>query len=675
MVNGEQKGNSWSLFALSFSALFLELLLIRWAPSVVRLIAYYANLLLISSFLGLGIGLMVSQKKRRLFRFFPSLLLANVGLLLLCRRVTMPGGGAEMRFFGGDATAVNFLVLLLIFVSNTVLFVPLGEQIGTLFSSLPPLRAYAWDLGGALCGTVCFGVFSYQLFSPLIGMTLVVGLILAISPPKARVAAALMLGLTLLAVWSTKEKGARWSPYYYITVEPPTPPPADLRVMKDPPNYVVSVNRDFYQGNATLDRARYSPRFLRRVRFDVTQYGLPYSLVGGRERVVVVGSGGGSDTEMALLKGVRQVDAVEIDPQLIQLSHRLNSSGVYGDPRVRVHNRDARAFLRAADPGYDLVVFGFLDSQALFSSMSNLRLDGFTYTVESFRQAYSLVAPDGLLSVSFGVGDEEWMVGKIAGMLAEATGREPLLYRWQYQVIFCVPKGEVVAPEQLRRFRRIERPAATVDLATDDWPYLYLSRRTMPLDYAAVIGMLSLLSVGTVLALRRRGWGARDWHFGFLGFAFLLLETKSIADCTLYFGASWLVTMVVMTGVLSMALAANTVAQRIKFSKWLYAPLFLALVVLYLVPQEFVLSLSWAGRCLWTIWAVPLPIFFGGLLFSTSLKGSKDGAALFGANLVGAVFGGFSEYLAMVTGLKFLSILVGAAYLASLTLMSRRTQA
>src|ERR1700747_135353 len=44
------------LFCLSFVALFLELMVIRWEPAVVRLIAYYANLILISSFLGLGVG-------------------------------------------------------------------------------------------------------------------------------------------------------------------------------------------------------------------------------------------------------------------------------------------------------------------------------------------------------------------------------------------------------------------------------------------------------------------------------------------------------------------------------------------------------------------------------------------------------------------------------------------
>ena len=40
---------------MAFAALFLELMLIRWAPAAIRLVAYYANLMLISSFLGLGL--------------------------------------------------------------------------------------------------------------------------------------------------------------------------------------------------------------------------------------------------------------------------------------------------------------------------------------------------------------------------------------------------------------------------------------------------------------------------------------------------------------------------------------------------------------------------------------------------------------------------------------------
>jgi hypothetical protein len=52
----------WEMFALSFTALFLEMMVIRWVPSVVHLVAYYANLMLLSSFLGLGAGAMASGR-------------------------------------------------------------------------------------------------------------------------------------------------------------------------------------------------------------------------------------------------------------------------------------------------------------------------------------------------------------------------------------------------------------------------------------------------------------------------------------------------------------------------------------------------------------------------------------------------------------------------------------
>jgi hypothetical protein len=79
------------LLALSFAALFLELMVIRWVPCVIRLVAYYANLLLISSFLGLGLGAMLSARGWGLFRWFPLLVATYVAAVLLCRPVVMPG--------------------------------------------------------------------------------------------------------------------------------------------------------------------------------------------------------------------------------------------------------------------------------------------------------------------------------------------------------------------------------------------------------------------------------------------------------------------------------------------------------------------------------------------------------------------------------------------------------
>ena len=672
------------LFAFSFVALFLELLLIRWAPSVVRLVAYYANLLLVSSFLGLGLGALTATRRWNLFRWFPLLVAGNVGVLLLCRTATLPDSGSEIRFFAAGGTAMNYLTLVGVFLSNAILFIPLGEQIGELFGKLPTLRAYTWDLLGSLAGTIGFGLFSFLFFSPVLGMAAVLIVVLALSARRHWIWSAPTVLACLAALAWSNPPGAIWSPYYYITVHasntstaiaPPPPPTAELRTMRNPPIYSVSVNQDFYQMHGTIDLERYSPGApqAQLVRYLRDQYLLPYTLATGRKRVAVLGAGGGMDVEAALLSGVRAVDAVDIDPKLIALSRRDNAAGCYDDPRVTVHVNDARAFLQNARPGYDLVVFGFLDSQALFTSMSNLRLDGFTYTVESLQTAYRLLNDDGMLSLSFAVA-RPWLADKLILMVAEATGTTPLVYMDGGQLIVCAPKEKArtktpnEAASQFGRFSLMRYDLARLaklEPATDDWPFLYLQSKTIPADYLLVIGAILAISLASIVRLRTQPWGVSDAHFLFLGLGFLLLETKSIGDCSLYFGSTWLVTTIVVAGVLLMVLAANLVATKIRFSLLLYIPLFAALFFVSNVPPGSVLAQPFTARLAWATLIVPLPIFFAGLIFSTTFRGTLTPAALFGANLVGAMIGGFCEYIGMATGNSALMLLVFAAYGAS----------
>jgi len=63
--------------------------------------------------------------------------------------------------------------------------------------------------------------------------------------------------------------------------------------------------------------------------------------------------------------------------------------------------------------------------------------------------------------------------------------------------------------------------------------------------------------------------------------------------------------------------------------------------------------------------AVALPIFFAGLVFSSSFKRTAQPSAAFGANLVGAMVGGFAEYLGMAVESRSLVIIVIAAYIVS----------
>lgn len=54
------------------------------------------------------------------------------------------------------------------------------------------------------------------------------------------------------------------------------------------------------------------------------------------------------------------------------------------------------------------------------------------------------------------------------------------------------------------------------------------------------------------------------------------------------------------------------------------------------------------------------------MVFSGTFKQVQHPSAAFGANLVGAMLGGFAEYLSMATGRRSLLVLVVAAYLVSL---------
>jgi hypothetical protein len=667
------------LFCLSFLALFLELMVIRWAPAAARLVAYYANLMLVSSFLGLGIGAIIGRRRKPLLGWLPILLLISVGALILARYVTLPSTTSESRFYASLPRLWNYASLIFIFLTNATVFIPLGQRIGSLFEALPPLRAYSWDLGGSLAGTLCFGLFSLKQFSPLAGMAFVVVVIALFLPRRKWIWALPALLLVLAGVYRSIDPNAFWSPYYYITVvegegahqtAPLREPRPGLRTMQDPPMYMVAVNHDFYQPHGTMDPKRYSPEKQKPILDGLVAYNLPYFLSPAHRRVLVLGAGGGTDTEVAVMNGAEHVDAVEIDPMLVKLSATFNASAIYENPKVSAHVDDARAFLQRSAGGYDMVVFGWLDSQALFSVMANLRLDGYIYTVESMRSAYRLLNEHGTLSLSFMAG-KEWLARKLVRMVAEATGKQPIVYKSRGQVVLCAPRGDhPEPPAKFGRFTRaVFRPGddlADATSPTDTWPFLYLNGKHIPADYLIVIGILLILCLPGLYMLRGGGFGTNDSHFLFLGLGFLLLETKSITDCSLYFGTTWMVTLIVVTGVLLMVLAANLVAMRLKrFHLGMYVPLIASLLVLYFVKRGSILALSFERRLLWSLLVAPLPIFFAGLIFSTTFREGAKPSAFFGANLIGAMLGGFCEYLSMKIGNENLMLLVVAAYVVS----------
>jgi len=72
-------GPTVQLFLTSFTLLFVELTLIRWIPSLVTYVGFFSNFLLMASFLGIGLGILLGRRGGSLVASpFPVLLLATI---------------------------------------------------------------------------------------------------------------------------------------------------------------------------------------------------------------------------------------------------------------------------------------------------------------------------------------------------------------------------------------------------------------------------------------------------------------------------------------------------------------------------------------------------------------------------------------------------------------------
>src|SRR5512139_2839532 len=69
----EVPNRTWAIFLVSVLGLFLEMLLIRWIGTEVRIFAYLQNTILVACFLGLGLGCFTSRQTIRLRQSLVSL--------------------------------------------------------------------------------------------------------------------------------------------------------------------------------------------------------------------------------------------------------------------------------------------------------------------------------------------------------------------------------------------------------------------------------------------------------------------------------------------------------------------------------------------------------------------------------------------------------------------------
>ncbi|NIP71758.1 MAG: SAM-dependent methyltransferase, partial [Gammaproteobacteria bacterium] len=124
---------------------------------------------------------------------------------------------------------------------------------------------------------------------------------------------------------------------------------------------------------------------------------LPYHLARPR-RVLVLGAGGGAEVLQALYHGAEQIDAVELNPQMIALvrdTYGEYSGDPYGGDEATVHAAEARGFAASSEREFDLVQLALLDSFGASSAGLYALSESYLYTVEGLQAYLRRLAPDG----------------------------------------------------------------------------------------------------------------------------------------------------------------------------------------------------------------------------------------------------------------------------------------
>lgn len=128
-------GNGIQLLLTSACLLFTELVLIRWIPSLVTYVGFFSNFLLMASFLGVGLGILLGRHGIRLPASpFPFLLLATMLLATAAQLNVKVRGDGEVFFGLAESTSadVNFVVLPLVIILVTALMAVLALPLGPL---------------------------------------------------------------------------------------------------------------------------------------------------------------------------------------------------------------------------------------------------------------------------------------------------------------------------------------------------------------------------------------------------------------------------------------------------------------------------------------------------------------------------------------------------------------
>ncbi len=117
---------------------------------------------------------------------------------------------------------------------------------------------------------------------------------------------------------------------------------------------------------------------------------------GKKDKILIIGPGGGKDVLLALLGGVKEITAVEINPGSVKAVQEFSSfnGNIYDLSNVKVFVGDGRSFVRRSSERYDIIYLSLVFTQK--ASMVGYSLsENYVFTKEAFADYLDHLEEDG----------------------------------------------------------------------------------------------------------------------------------------------------------------------------------------------------------------------------------------------------------------------------------------
>lgn len=414
LLGRQRQGILAAVFTVSLSVLAFEITLTRLFAAV---LAYHFVFAAVSiGLLGLGLGGVLLAWLPREKDGVAAL--RRLGLFSFGEAVTLVSALVFFRTYPNADRLLPFALAAL----PPFLFAGLFLGLALRRFAAAGSRVYFADLVGAATGSLGV-VFLLQVFGPpatvvlLAGGAALVSTICAAlrgSRPTAVLAGCLSLLAIALAV------GNPQAPWFQINLAVKRSSSKHLLTLlaaPDLPVRPVSTTWDAYARTDVVDlgesedakrviftdggSAAVMPRFGKTVRDAERALGdpgiLPF-LQGSKDRVLIIGPGGGRDVLLALLGGVREITAVEVNPAAVRAVKRFDeyNGGLYRYRNVRVVVGEGRNYVRRTHERYDLIYLPLVVTQAAETVGFSL-VENYVFTVEAFRDYLIHLRPGGRL--------------------------------------------------------------------------------------------------------------------------------------------------------------------------------------------------------------------------------------------------------------------------------------